>query len=88
MEITSRSVTILGSLVDDLIEGGENVVTKLNFSYAGVASDSCPDGEAKDSLFGEGGIEHSVCAVALIEAHGATEDSSELYILPENLYTA
>ena len=83
VELSSRSVPILGSFVDNLVESWEDVVSELDFCYGGVAGYCQADGKTGDALFGEGSVEHAIHSVFFDEAGCAPEHSSEFDVLSE-----
>lgn len=84
LKLTTGPIAILGSFVDDLIKGGENIVGKLNFCDGGMSSDCSSDGESDDALLGERSVKDSIYSILLDESGGAPEDSSELDVFSEN----
>lgn len=80
VKFVSRPVSILGSFIDKLIEGRENVVGKLHLSNDIGSAGGHSDGKSSDTLFAKRSIENSVCAVLLVQSHCASEHSSELHV--------
>ena len=84
LKLITRTIPELGRLIHYLIEGWEDVVSKLHFSNCSGASCRGTNRKAGNSLFGEWRIEHSICTILLIEAHGAAEDTTKLDIFSED----
>mmetsp|Transcript_117771 Transcript_117771/g.329791 ORF Transcript_117771/g.329791 Transcript_117771/m.329791 type:complete len:551 (-) Transcript_117771:227-1879(-) len=74
-------VAVLGDLVDDLVEGGEDVVRELDLGDGGVARAGEAHGEARDGLLRHRRVHHALGAEPVAEAHGATEDAAEADVL-------
>lgn len=68
LELSSRPVSVLGCLVDDLVEGGEDIVAELDLGYRGVSGHCQPDRESDDALLGQRRVEHPVHSVPLAQA--------------------
>ena len=84
VKLITRAIAELGSFVDDLIEGREDIVSELNLSNGRSTSASCSNGEASDTLLAQRRVEHAISAVLLVEAHSAAEHTAKLDILTEN----
>ena len=84
VKLITRAIAELGSFVDDLIEGREDIVSELNLSNGRSTSASCSNGKASDTLLAQGSVEHAISAVLLVEAHSAAEHAAKLDILTEN----
>lgn len=86
--LISTAISHFGSLVDwgyesheeitNLVEGGENVISELDFSNGTMTAEGHSDGKAYDALLAKGSVKDSVGAVFLVETERASEDSSEL----------
>lgn len=84
LKLSSRPISILCCLIDDLVEGWENVVPELYLSNGRVSCNCSPDGEADDSLFCEWGVEYTINSVFLNETGRASEYSSEFNVFSED----
>ena len=84
LELSSRTIPILGCFIDDLVESWEDVVTKLNFGDSGISGYCCSNSKTKDALFRQRSIEDSINAVFFAEVGGAAEDAAKLDVLAEN----
>ena len=84
MELSSRPISIFCSLVYDLVESWENVVSELNLSDGGVPCYCQSDGESDNTLFCQRGIEDSIDTIPFTETGSTTEDSSKFHILTEH----
>jgi hypothetical protein len=60
IEFISRTKAILGRLVHDLVEGGEDIVRELDLSNGRFPHGGIPDGEPSYPLFTERGIENTM----------------------------
>lgn len=67
----------------NLIEGRENIVSELDFCNCSHPHRGEPNPEGCDSLFAERSVEDSWGSELLVQVQGASEDSSELHVLPE-----
>lgn len=84
VELVAGTVPVLGSLVDNLVESREDVVSELHLSNRGSSRGRGTNCKSSDTLFGERSVEDSISAVFLVQAHGAAEDSTELDIFAED----
>lgn len=87
VELSTGSESEFGSLVDDLIESREDVVSELNLSNSVVPCSSQSYCEPSNSLFTYWSIENSIDSVLFNQPTGASENSTEFYILPEHFCT-
>mmetsp|Transcript_126980 Transcript_126980/g.270734 ORF Transcript_126980/g.270734 Transcript_126980/m.270734 type:complete len:257 (+) Transcript_126980:803-1573(+) len=78
---TSIAVPVLGNLVHNLIEGGEDVVSELHLRNSRVASDGKTHSKACDRLLRNRRVKNSMSPMLLPQAHGASEDAAEGHIL-------
>lgn len=83
IKFVTRTISVLGSLVDNLIESRENVISELHLSDGSCAGGCEADSKTTDTLLGERSVENSVSAVFLVETHRAAEDTSKLDVLTE-----
>jgi len=83
VELVARAISKLCSFVHQLIEGWEDVVSKLHLGDGSRASRGVPDSKASDTLLTKRSVEYSVGSVLLVEVHRAPEHSSKLNILSE-----
>lgn len=67
-ELTTRTVSILCGLIDNLIEGWEDIVTKLYLCDSGMPGNSQPNSESDNTLLGKRSIENPIDSVALAES--------------------
>lgn len=83
VEFVARSVSVFSSLIDELIESGEDIISKLHFSNHVCSDRSHADSEAGDALFTERSVENSIGSVFLVQIHRATENTAEFNVLTE-----
>jgi hypothetical protein len=67
-----------------LIKRWEDVVGKLDLCNRGIAFCCCSNGESNDALFGERGVEDTVCAVAFEKTDCAAKNTAKGNVLSEN----
>jgi hypothetical protein len=83
VELSTGSISVLGCLVDYLVEGGEDIVSKLYFGDSGMSCNCKTNGKAKNTLFRKRSVEHPVNTVSFAEVGCASENTSELDVLSE-----
>ena len=83
VELVSGPVSKLGSLINNLIEGRENVIRKLHLSDGGCTRGSCTDSETGDTLLREGSVEYAIGSILGVEVHGAPENATKFDIFAE-----
>ncbi|MNY35608.1 hypothetical protein D3C86_1700280 [compost metagenome] len=76
--LPARAVAELRHLVDDLVDGREDVVHELDLGDRAQAVEGHADGGADDAGLGEGGVDDPVLAELLLQADGGAEDAAEL----------
>lgn len=84
VELVTRSVAELGSFIDDLIESGEDVVSKLHLSDGCSTSGSHTNSKASNTLFRQRSVENTISSVLLVQTHSASKDTAKLNILTKN----
>ena len=87
VELIAGAVPELGSLVDNLVKGREDVISELHLGDCCCTGSSGTNSETSDTLLGQGSAEDTIGTVLLIKAHCATENSTELDILSEDQST-
>ena len=75
-------------LIDDLIEGGEDIVAELDLSDGGISSHCQSYRESDDSLLRKRGVEYSIYSVALAETGGAAKHAAKFDIFTEDFSAA
>lgn len=74
----------LSRLVDELIEGGIDVIGELDLSHGAQALGGCAEGEADDALLGQRGVEDAVGAKFGGQVDAAAKDAAKGDVLAEN----
>jgi hypothetical protein len=77
------AIAVLGSLVDDLVKGREDVVGELNLCNAPVAHGGITDGEAGNALLTQRRVEDAVRPELLPQVHAAAEHAAKGHVLAE-----
>lgn len=80
----SGPVSYLGSLVDELVESRVYIIGKLDLSNRLHAFQSGTYSKAHDPLLAQRGIENSLRAKIVGQAHGASEDAAKGHVLAED----
>lgn len=78
------AVSVLGSLVDQLVKRGEGVIGELDLGNGGVAHGREANGKARDALLAEGGVEDAVPPKAVEQANRATKDTTKADVLAKD----
>lgn len=71
-------------LKENLVEGRENIICKLDFSNSSHTNRGETYSERSNSLFTEWSVENSGCSEFLIEVKGASEHPTEFDIFSED----
>ena len=87
IELASRSESILSSLIDNLIECWENIISELYLSNGSMTYNCQTNGKTSNTLFWKGCIENPVDSILLKQTTSTTENTSKLHILPKHLGT-
>lgn len=83
--VGAASISELGCLVDQLVEGRENVVVELDLSYGIVTLGGKTYSESGDSLLAQRGVEDSVVSVFFVKVLSAAENTSKLNVFPKDV---
>lgn len=67
-KLTTRTISILCGFIDNLIEGWEDIVTKLYLCDSGMSGNSQPNSKSDNTLLGKRSIEDPIDSVALAES--------------------
>lgn len=87
VELISGSISEFGCLIYDLVESGENVVSKLHLGN-GRSSRSCSaNRKSSDSLLWQGRVENAISSILLVKTHRAAENASKFDILTKKKRT-
>ena len=81
VKFTTAPIAHFSSLVNYLIEGGQYIVSELNFCNGKVALRRQSNREADDSLLAKRRIEDSVGSELGVQVLRAPEHSSKLHVL-------
>jgi len=83
IELITRSVSEFGGLVHYLVEGWENVVSKLHLGDGGSPGSGSSNRKSSDALLGQGRVEDAISAVLFVEAHRTAENTTKFDIFTE-----
>ena len=81
---TASTVPVLCSFVGDLIKGGKNIISELNFCDWGVAFCCSSDSKSDDTLFSQRGVEDTVRAVPFTKTDCTSKDATKGNILAKD----
>ena len=85
LEVVPAAVSQLGRLVNQLVEGGEDVVCELDLGDGEVARRRQANREGDDALLAQRSVENALSSEVLVEVVRAAEDSAELYVFAKNV---
>ena len=78
VELSGRAIAQSRCFGHDLIEGGVDVVGKLNFDHRAQAVCAHPDRRCDNTSFGDGGIEATLPTVAGLQTFGHAKHAAEI----------
>ena len=84
VELISGTISKLGSLVHNLIEGRENIISELHLRNGSCSRCRCTDSKSSDALLRQRRVEDAICSILFIEAHCAAENSTKFDIFSKD----
>lgn len=87
IKLSSWSKSILSSLIDNLIESRENIITELYLSNCSMSYNSKSNSKTCNALFWKWCVKYSIYSILFEKSTSTTENTSKFNILTEYFCT-